>query len=228
MLWGRDIDNADWELDKRTVALVVTPAAALVRKHCNMREGFHFSIAKGSLRLFGPGRYCHRKTFPYLHITGGNILVNLDLHRNTLFAVWGIVLEQGKRGVPIGGYISTQLMCIWALIQEHAFFEDPTKELLMKNVQTMWPKNWTMPEIKPGPTLTFPEPAWVPRDPDVLHAHGMAHGMRIELSFATCASRLTNVTSPLIPPHHTLGQLRVPHRVYQCRLLKTLHRRTRT
>ena len=64
-------------------------------------------------------------------------------------------------------------MCIWALIQEHAFFEDRAKELLTKNVRTMWPKHWTMPEIKPGPTLTFPDPAWVPRDPKLLHAHGM-------------------------------------------------------
>ena len=125
--WERDIDNAYWELNKRAVALAVTKAAALVRLHRNMRGGFHVAIAKGSMRLLdriGTATGRHFRTYTLQEVT---YFVNWDLHYNTLFAVWGIVLEQGKRGVPIGGYIIARLMCIWALIQEHTFFEDPAK-----------------------------------------------------------------------------------------------------
>ena len=51
--------------------------------------------------------------------------------------------------------------------------EDPKKELLIKRVQKAWPKHLKVPVIKPGPTLTFPCPAYVPRDKQVLYTTGM-------------------------------------------------------
>ena len=50
---------------------------------------------------------------------------------------WGVVLQQAKQGVPIGGYLSAQLMCLWALVQEHTSFGSPKKPLLIKKVKTM-------------------------------------------------------------------------------------------
>ena len=44
--------------------------------------------------------------------------VRWDLEHNTLFEVDGWVLTQNIKGVPIGGFWSAQLMCIWALVQE--------------------------------------------------------------------------------------------------------------
>ena len=44
---------------------------------------------------------------------------------------------------------------------------------MITNVAAMWPRDWTLPTIKLGPTLTFPDVAWVPRDPEVLHTEGM-------------------------------------------------------
>ena len=38
--------------------------------------------------------------------------VDWDLQDNTLFALWEVVMKQAKQGVPIGGYLSAQLMCI--------------------------------------------------------------------------------------------------------------------
>ena len=66
-----------------------------------MRGGFHFAIAKGSIRLLdridtATGK--HFRTYTLQEVTD---FVNWDLHHNMLFAVWGVVLEQGKRGVPI-------------------------------------------------------------------------------------------------------------------------------
>ena len=65
------------------------------------------------------------------------------------------------------------LMCIWALIQEMTFLESPSKETLIRNVIKLWPKHLTQPVIKPCPVLTFPYPAYVPRDKQVLYHSGM-------------------------------------------------------
>ena len=99
--------------------------------------------------------------------------VNWDLNDNTLFTLCGIVMRQAKKGVPIGGYLSAQLMCIWALIQEMTFLESPSKETLTRNVKKLWPRHLTQPVIKPGPVLTFPYPAYVPREKQVLYHAGM-------------------------------------------------------
>ena len=53
------------------------------------------------------------------------------------------------------------------------FLEDPTKELLIQNVHKLWPRHMDVPVIKPGPVLTFPYPAYVPCDKQVLYHTGM-------------------------------------------------------
>ena len=50
---------------------------------------------------------------------------------------------------------------------------DPKKELLIKKVRKAWPKHLPTPVIKPVPVLTFPNPAFVPRDKQVLYTAGM-------------------------------------------------------
>ena len=74
----------------------------------------------------------------------------------TFFEVWGVALRQAKRGVPIGGFLSAQLMCLWALIREHTFFSDPAKDNLIRAVRTQWPKQREPVSVKPGPRLTCP------------------------------------------------------------------------
>ena len=41
-----------------------------------------------------------------------------DLDHNTLFEFNGWVLSQNTKGVPIRGFLSAQLMCLWALVEE--------------------------------------------------------------------------------------------------------------
>ena len=64
-------------------------------------------------------------------------------------------------------------MCIWALSQEMIFLEDPKKEFLIRKIRKAWPKHLPTPAIKPGPVLTFPDPAYVPRNKQVLYTKGM-------------------------------------------------------
>ena len=106
--------------------------------------------------------------------------VQWDFNENTLFTLWGIVMRQAKKGVPIGGYLSAQLMCIWALVQEMTFLKSPDKEMLIKNVKKMWPRHMVQPEIKPGPVLTFPYPADVPCDRLVQYHSAMRGWFRPE------------------------------------------------
>ena len=79
---------------------------------------------------------------------------------------------KGER-VPIGGFLSAQLMCIWGLAIEHSFAESPNKLRLLQPVFDAWPAGLPALHIKPGPTLTFPHVAFVPRDRTYFEAHSM-------------------------------------------------------
>ena len=110
-----------------------------------------FAIAKGSLSLLDRIGTATGKNYRVFSLEQVTRFVHWDLHANTLFAVWGVVLLQSERGVPMGGFISAQLMCLWALVREHTFWDDPRKDLLLTNVAAMWPRDWNLPQIKPGP-----------------------------------------------------------------------------
>ena len=44
--------------------------------------------------------------------------VRFDTYDNVLFVAGPVILRQGLRGVPIGGFISAQLAEIWAIWRE--------------------------------------------------------------------------------------------------------------
>ena len=123
-----------------------------------------FSIAKGGCKPLDRLGDRTMRNYRVLTLEDFVMFVDWDLNQNTLFEVWGVVLHQAKRGVPIGGFLSAQLMCLWALVQENAFFSDPAKGRLIHAVRTQWPKQWESVSVKPGPQLIFPSVAWVPRD----------------------------------------------------------------
>ena len=172
-VWERDIDNAYWNLNKKKVAHAVRKAAATVKAYRRMHSTFCFSIAKGGLRMLDRIGHAADRNFRVFTIDNVLDFVDWDLKDNTLFALWGVVMQQAKQGVPIGGYLSAQLMCIWALTQEMIFPEDPKKELLIRKVRKAWPRHLPTPATKPGPVLTFPDPAYVPRNKQVLYTEGM-------------------------------------------------------
>ena len=130
-------------------------------------------MAKGGMRMLDRVGHAADRNFRVFSIENVMDYVEWDLNDNTLFTLWGVVMRQAKKGVPIGGYLSAQLMCIWALVQEMTVLESPDKKQLIQNVHKLWPRHLSPPEIKPGPVLTFPYPAYVPRDKQVLYHTGM-------------------------------------------------------
>ena len=124
VLAERDIDNAYWELPKEGVYDSVKQASQLVRTHSSMRGQFFFCIAGGGERLLDRiGKAADRG---FRAVSLGDVLkfVRWELHHNTLFEIDGWVLNQNIKGVPIGGFLSAQLMCIWALVQGITFMQN--------------------------------------------------------------------------------------------------------
>ena len=174
-LWERDIDNAYWELDKGAVLEAVRQAARIVRTHRNVRGGFWFSIAKGGLKSLDRVGKASDKGFRTIHLDEVVSFVNWDMHFNNLLCLWGVILKQQKKGIPIGGLLSAQLMCLWALICEYNSLESDDKQALLQPVLSPWPDALPQPVIKPGPVLTFPFVAYVPTSRDMFDDQGM-HG----------------------------------------------------
>ena len=77
-----------------------------------------------------------------------------DINTNTLFEYRGWVLNQIIKDVPIGGFLSAQLMCIWALVQEITCIESPSP--VFEEIEKHWDVFDTPIALTPGPTLTFP------------------------------------------------------------------------
>ena len=48
--------------------------------------------------------------------------VKWDLYKNTFFCIGPMIMAQGKRGVPIGGFISAQCAELWCIYKEYLAF----------------------------------------------------------------------------------------------------------
>ena len=125
VLAQRDIDNAYWDLPKQGVLDAIREAARFVRKHRRMYGGFFFSKARGGERLLDRiGKAADRglRVVPWEHVMR---FVEWDVDHNTLFEYNGWVINQHIKGVPIGGFLCAQLMCLWARVHEITFLNDP-------------------------------------------------------------------------------------------------------
>ena len=88
------------------------------------------------------------------------------------FEYGGWILGQDIKGVPIGGHLSPQLMCLWALVQEIQFIESPQD--VFKQVVQSWPSAYPPITLTPSPTLMFPHFASVPKNTNYFNESGMA------------------------------------------------------
>ena len=84
----------------------------MVRTRRKIRGGFWFSIAKGGLKSLDRIGKASDKGFRTIDLDEVISFVDWDMHYNNLFCLWGIVLKQQEKGVPIGGFLSAQLMCL--------------------------------------------------------------------------------------------------------------------
>ena len=172
-LLERDIDNAYWELDKGKILWAMKYVADEVRKFRRMRGQFYFSKAKAGIKSLDRIGKASDQSFRSVTLAEVTDFVSWGIHENNSFQVWGIVMRQQEKGVPIGGFLSAQLMCIWALATKHHFIESPDKLKLLKPLLQRWPKHLPPLHIKPRPLTTFPHAAFVPHNRRFFENQGM-------------------------------------------------------
>ena len=69
------------------------------------------------------------------------------MDHNTLFQMDGWVLNQNIKEMPMGGFLSAQLMRIWALVQEITFMQNQVpvyREVHKQWDNKVWPKMTSM------------------------------------------------------------------------------------
>ena len=158
VLAERDIDNAYWELPKEGVYDSVKQASQLVRAHRGMRGNFFLSIAKGGERSLDRIGKAAGRGFRAVPLEDVLKFVRWDLDHNTLFEMDGWVLNQNIKGVPIGGFLRAQLMCMWALVQEITFMQNQVP--IFREVRKQWDNEvWPKMTLTPGQQVACPEMA---------------------------------------------------------------------
>ena len=97
-----------------------------------------------------------------------------DLLQNTFFCLDSILLRQGPTRFTIGGFLSAQIMILWAIFRQAVLFsfEGITKH--MKKVQSAL-SGMGMPQciFTPGPQLTFPQHVVLPKRKTFFSSYGM-------------------------------------------------------
>ena len=84
------------------------------------------------------------------------------------------MMRQGNKGVPIGSFLSAQIMVIYAIAQEINIMNATSKAKHMKKVQ----KKYQMEQLpaftfQDGPQLTFHNTPLVPRISTFFESYGM-------------------------------------------------------
>ena len=169
---GRDIDNAYWELPKEGVYYSVKQASQLGRANRDMRGNFFSSIAKGGERKLDHIAKAADRGFRAFPLEDVLKFVRWDLAHTTLFEMDGWVLNRNIKGVPIGGVLSAQLMCIRAVVQEITFMQNQVP--ILRKVRKQWDNEvWPKMTLTPGQQVACSEMAWVPKEVSFSNSHGM-------------------------------------------------------
>ena len=100
--------------------------------------------------------------------------VKWDIFHNTEFVFGSIVMSQGDKGVPIGGFLSAQLCVLWGIFQELLLFDDEVEEKrrggvdsfseIILSVEEKWNPPLTPLHFARRGVLTFPQYVVVPKD----------------------------------------------------------------
>ena len=114
----------------------VKQASQLVRANRGMRGNFFFSIAKGGERWLDRIGKAADRGFRAVPLEDVLKLVRGDLDHNTLSEMDAWVLNKNIKGVPIGGFLSAQLICIWALVQKITFMQNQVP--VFREVRKQW------------------------------------------------------------------------------------------
>ena len=107
-----DMDDMFWEIPTQEVFQSLEWALGEIK---GRRDHLWFSIAKGGLRERDRLGRASSKDYDIFEDEEVTRYVTYDVRSCNLFTLGPLVLRQGAKGVPIGGYLSAQLAEIWAM-----------------------------------------------------------------------------------------------------------------
>ena len=119
-----DMDDMFWELSVEETKKAPKWAFRVV----SGKKTFWACIHKGGLRELDRVGVGSADNFVSTSEKAITEYVDFDVRDNNLFRVGPLILEQGLRGVPIGGFLSAQLSEIWAIWREELYALGPEKE----------------------------------------------------------------------------------------------------
>ena len=131
----RDVDNCYWNIDKKEALQALTAAKEKIMNSLGKRITLWFGIARGNDRHRDRIRKSAENMFVVLNFDEVYEYVVWDLLHNTYFCLDTILLRQGPRGVPIGGFLSAQIMVLWAIFRESVLFSQDGMQKHMHSVQ---------------------------------------------------------------------------------------------
>ena len=113
----RDMDDMFWQIERSEALQAISWAIDRARSDARGKT-LWFSIAKGlekDLDRFGKNS---AKSFVTLSESEVLRFVEYDMTENVFLTVGSLILYQGARGIPIGGFLSAQIAEIWACWKE--------------------------------------------------------------------------------------------------------------
>ena len=160
-------------MDKDNIIEGINTAVRVVRDYRKIRGEFWFSVAKRNLKSLDHVGKASGQDFRLVPLEDLLNFVRWDMHFNNLFVVWGFTIRQQEKGVPIGGFLSAQLMCLCLLGIEYQFVENANRHDMLCPALQKWPKDFQCPVLLCGMSLSFPFTAFVPRNTNLFHESGM-------------------------------------------------------
>jgi hypothetical protein len=131
----RDMNDMFWEIPKEEAMAAIRWAMTTLREKTRGKKAW-FSIARGGEKDLDRVGSCSSKNFYVLPEHEVVRFVDFDLHCNTLLHLGSVILSQGSKGVPIGGFLSAQIAELCAAWREFRFLFSPEAHVLQKKVQS--------------------------------------------------------------------------------------------
>ena len=150
-----DMEDMYWQVDKKKCICSIEFSISKVcqtrrEKQSDLRFSLHRSPNKSLDRLGSAAS----DEFPILTVTEVLKFLNWDLFSNTVVAYGRLVLQQGIKGVPIGGHLAGHCAEIWATVSEHGMCASESD--VREERQHEWQRKVDALRIPGGPQVVLP------------------------------------------------------------------------
>ena len=105
-LYERDMDNCYWEMKKQEVLDAIRESAQAVMDGRGVTGQLWFSVAKGGDKACDRVGKANSQLFHTIPFEAVLRYVTWDIRFNVWFCVGPVLMAQGDKGVPIGGFLS--------------------------------------------------------------------------------------------------------------------------